>query len=193
MVKCLMMSNDMVDMCINAMVMNDKCQLMWISRPTSETMRFDFPNSMHEWHSQHYKTSYKSIYMVCFHVNVLSMNSIYGSWHEVKDVEIIPNVILMHLCALHSFHLWYKYHAWITCLILVHIIWKLSSFGLKINKLKVCYCWGGRFLPLDQIRNKNHNMNIQIHKSLSSCLLFFTNLGKMNMQQPRHFGRKKIK
>jgi hypothetical protein len=61
MVKCLMMSNDMVDMCINAMVMNEKCQLMWISRPLSKTLRFHIPNSMHEWHSQHYKTSNKSM------------------------------------------------------------------------------------------------------------------------------------
>jgi len=36
------------------------------------------------------------------------MNSIDGSRHEVKDVEVIPNVILMHLCAFHFFHLWSK-------------------------------------------------------------------------------------
>jgi hypothetical protein len=39
---------------------------------------------------------------------MLSMNSIDGSGHEIKDVEIILNVILMHLCALQSFQLWYK-------------------------------------------------------------------------------------
>ncbi len=126
-----MMSNDMVDMCINAMVMNEKCQLMWISRPLSKTLRFHIPNSMHEWHSQHYKTSYKSIYMVCFHVNVLSMNSIYGSWHEVKDVEIIPNVILMHSYGLHSFHLWYK----IPCM---NFLLDYSAYNLHLTIMLYC-------------------------------------------------------
>jgi hypothetical protein len=56
MAKYLMMSNEMVDMCINDMVMNDRCWLMWISRPTRKTMRFHIPNSVHEWYSQHYKS-----------------------------------------------------------------------------------------------------------------------------------------
>jgi hypothetical protein len=43
---------------------------------------------------------------------------------------------------------------------------KLSSFGSKISKLGVCYCWGSRFPPLTQIHNKEY-LNSQKLKSLS--------------------------
>jgi hypothetical protein len=48
--------------------------------------------------------------------------------------------------------------------------------------------------PPTQIYNKNHNKSIEIHKSLSPCLLLLrlTNVEKMNAQKPKTFWKEKI-